>query len=116
SFERRLDRVLLAPGFSYAEQFAGTNGIGTALESGSATQVLGHEHYAEDLETFACAAVPIHDPITGRLLGVLDLTCRRSDTDTLLLALAETTAEQIQQALLVASRQGELALLHAYRQ
>jgi len=32
--ERHLDRVQLAPGFSYAEEFAGTNGIGTALESG----------------------------------------------------------------------------------
>ena len=30
--ERHLDRVLLAPGFSYAEEFVGTNGIGTALE------------------------------------------------------------------------------------
>jgi transcriptional regulator of acetoin/glycerol metabolism len=31
--ERHLDRVQLAPGFSYAEEFAGTNGIGTALEN-----------------------------------------------------------------------------------
>ena len=32
--ERHLDRVLLAPGFSYAEEFVGTNGIGTALGGG----------------------------------------------------------------------------------
>ena len=32
--ERHLDSIQLAPGFSYAEKFAGTNGIGTALESG----------------------------------------------------------------------------------
>src|SRR6185437_13997820 len=44
--ERHLDRVQLAPGFSYAEEFAGTNGIGTALESGRAAHVSGHEHYA----------------------------------------------------------------------
>ena len=31
---RHLDTVQLAPGFSYAEEFVGTNGIGTALEGG----------------------------------------------------------------------------------
>ena len=31
--ERHLDGVKLAPGFSYAEDRVGTNGIGTALES-----------------------------------------------------------------------------------
>jgi transcriptional regulator of acetoin/glycerol metabolism len=28
---RALDRVQLAPGYSYAEDFVGTNGIGTTL-------------------------------------------------------------------------------------
>ena len=32
--ERHLDAIMLAPGFSYAEDIVGTNGIGTALESG----------------------------------------------------------------------------------
>ena len=32
--ERHLDSIMLAPGFSYAEDVVGTNGIGTALESG----------------------------------------------------------------------------------
>ena len=32
--ERHLDGVKLAPGFSYAEELVGTNGIGTALEGG----------------------------------------------------------------------------------
>ena len=33
--ERHLDRVQLAPGFSYAEKFVGTNGIGTAAQARS---------------------------------------------------------------------------------
>jgi transcriptional regulator of acetoin/glycerol metabolism len=57
--ERHLDHVQLLPGFSYAEQFVGTNGIGTALESGQAAHVFGHEHYAEHLEDLACAAAPV---------------------------------------------------------
>ena len=32
--ERHLDSIMLAPGFSYAEDIVGTNGIGTALEAG----------------------------------------------------------------------------------
>jgi sigma-54 dependent transcriptional regulator, acetoin dehydrogenase operon transcriptional activator AcoR len=114
--ERHLDRVRLAPGFSYAEQFVGTNGIGTALEAGSATQVFGHEHYAENLENLACAGVPIHDPISGRLAGLIDLTCWRKDAEALLLTLAKNTADQIQHALLTHSEMREFAVLQAYRQ
>ena len=57
--ERHLGSIQLAPGFSYAEEFAGTNGIGTALESGQAAHVSGHEHYAGQLVDLARAAVPI---------------------------------------------------------
>ena len=113
--ERHLDSVLLAPGFSYAEQFVGTNGIGTALEAGTATHVFGHEHYAENLEDLACAGVPIHDPISGRTVGAVDLTCWRKDAESLLLTLAKTTAEQIRQALLADSGLHELELFRAYR-
>jgi transcriptional regulator of acetoin/glycerol metabolism len=63
--ERHLDSIQLAPGFSYAEEFAGTNGIGTALESGQAAHVSGHEHYAGQLVDLACAAVPIRHPVSG---------------------------------------------------
>ena len=52
---RHLDQVKLAPGFSYAEESVGTNGIGTALEVGRPMHVFGHEHYAENLEDLACA-------------------------------------------------------------
>src|ERR1039458_5027805 len=57
--ERRLAAKHLLPGFSYAEESAGTNGIATALESGQPAHVFGHEPYAEHLEDLACAAVPI---------------------------------------------------------
>jgi len=90
--DAHLDRVNLAPGFSYAEEYVGTNGIGTALEGGRPMQVFGHEHYAENLEDLACAGVPIHHPISGKTIGAVDLTCWRRDADPLLLALAKTTA------------------------
>ncbi|MFD1044418.1 GAF domain-containing protein, partial [Kibdelosporangium lantanae] len=111
---RHLESVELAPGFSYGEQFVGTNGIGTALADGRPTHVFGHEHYAENLENLACAGVPIHDPISGKTIGAVDLTCWREDAGQLLVALARTTAEQIRQALLGNSDVRELALFQAY--
>ncbi|WP_433305882.1 sigma-54-dependent Fis family transcriptional regulator [Actinoplanes sp. CA-030573] len=112
--DAHLDRVNLAPGFSYAEEFVGTNGIGTALEGGRPMHVFGHEHYAEHLEDLACAGVPIHHPISGKTVGAVDLTCWRKDADPLLLTLAKTTAGQIQQALLADSGIRELELLQEY--
>jgi len=112
--ERHLDAVQLAPGFSYAEEYVGTNGIGTALEGGQPAAVFGHEHYAEDLEDLACAGVPIHDPISGKAVGAVDLTCWRRDADPLLIALAKTTADQITQAMLADSSARELQLMQEY--
>src|SRR5258708_6240125 len=112
--ERHLDGVKLAPGFSYAEELVGTNGIGTALEGGQPAHVFGHEHYAENLEDLACAGVPIHHPITGKTIGAVDLTCWRKDADPLLVALVKTAADQITQALLARSSAQELELLQEY--
>src|SRR5580692_12814906 len=112
--DRHLDGVNLAPGFSYAEEFVGTNGIGTALEGGQPMHVFGHEHYAEHLEDLACAGVPIRHPVSGRTIGAVDLTCWRKDADPLLIALAKTTADQITQALLADSSARELQLMQEY--
>jgi transcriptional regulator of acetoin/glycerol metabolism len=112
--ERHLDRVQLAPGFSYAEKLVGTNGIGTALESGQAAHVFGHEHYAEHLEDLACAAVPIRHPISGKTVGAVNLTSWHRDASRLLIALAQSTARQVTQGLLDDSSAGELQLLREY--
>jgi sigma-54 dependent transcriptional regulator, acetoin dehydrogenase operon transcriptional activator AcoR len=113
---RHLERVELVPGFSYGEQFVGTNGIGTALAEGRSMHVFGHEHYAENLENLACAGEPIRHPISGKTVGAVDLTCWRRDAGRLLVALARTTAEQIRQALLTYSDMRELTLFRAYLQ
>lgn len=113
--ERHLDRVLLAPGFSYAEDVVGTNGIGTALEMGGPAHVFGHEHYAENLEELACAGVPLQHPITGRVVGAIDLTCWRKDSGPLLLTLARATAEQIHQSLLTNAGAEQHGLLQEYQ-
>jgi sigma-54 dependent transcriptional regulator, acetoin dehydrogenase operon transcriptional activator AcoR len=112
--ERALDGIKLAPGFSYAEDRVGTNGIGTAIEAGGPAHVFGHEHYAEDLDRFGCAGVPIHDPVSGKTVGVIDLTCWRKDADPLMISLVKATADQITQALVTASSSRDIDLLQEY--
>src|SRR6202012_3082040 len=112
--ERHLDGIMLAPGFSYAEDRVGTNGIGTALESGGPTHVFGHEHYAERLEGMACAGVPLPDRVAGKTIGVIDLTCWRRDADPLMLSLVRSTADQINQSLAETSNGRDLRLLQEY--
>jgi transcriptional regulator of acetoin/glycerol metabolism len=112
--ERQLDSIMLVPGFSYAEEVVGTNGIGTALESGGPAHVFGHEHYAEHLEGMACAGVPVRDPVSGKTVGVLDLTCWRRDADPLMMSLVRSTAGQLTQALAETSSNRDVRLLQEY--
>ena len=109
-----LDAVLLAPGYSFAEEFAGTNGIGTALETGRPAFIRGGEHYVGPFGRLACAGAPIRDPVTGRMIGVVDLTCWARDSDPLLTALAKSAGGQIEDRMRASAHESEIALLEAY--
>lgn len=109
-----LDTVSLAPGYSLAEEVAGTNGIGTALETGQPTFIGGSEHYVAMFTGFACAGSPIRDPITGRVIGAVNLSCLADRSDPLLLALATSASRHIEDRLRVVANESETALLEAY--
>lgn len=114
ALRNRLDQVYLAPGFSYSEESVGTNGIGTALEGREPAQVFGHEHYSERLQELACAGVPIRNPVTGKLEGVVDVTCWRSEAGPMMASLAQTVAGRINAAMWDNSGVRETALLREY--
>ena len=111
-----LDEILLAPGSVYSEGGVGTNGIGTALAQHTPTFVQGAEHFSEGLTTWACAGAPIIDPCTGRVLGVIDLTCRECDASPLMLPLARRAAAEIGQHLVSNSGPMERAVLRSFLQ
>lgn len=98
--QAHLDTVLAAPGFVYSEELAGTNGLGTTLEHGRPAVIVGGEHFCERLLAMTCVGVPLVDPMTGRLEGVIDLTCQEPETSPLMLPLALQTADEITSALL----------------
>ncbi|MDT7539708.1 MAG: sigma-54 dependent transcriptional regulator, acetoin dehydrogenase operon transcriptional [Actinomycetota bacterium] len=95
-----LDEIRLAPGFGYGEAAVGTNAIGTALQNRAPTVVQAHEHFADALTRMACAAATVTDPRTGRLMGVVDLSCEAGDFSALMLPLAKRAAWEIEQRLL----------------
>jgi transcriptional regulator of acetoin/glycerol metabolism len=105
SLLRALDSVHLAPGFSYAEREAGTNGLGLALADRSPTLVQAEQHYALSLCTYTCAAAPVLDPLTGRLEGAVNLTTWSRSSSELLLALAQSAAGSTA-SLMLARTQG----------
>jgi transcriptional regulator of acetoin/glycerol metabolism len=114
SLIRRLDSVDLAPGFRYAESEVGTNGIGTALEVGGPILVLGAEHYTGVLRGFACAGAPITHPVTGGLLGVLDITTQAKNSNAVLLSFAKLAARRIQERIIEEANALDQALLSDY--
>ncbi|MBB6564556.1 GAF domain-containing protein [Kribbella sandramycini] len=105
SLLRALDAVHLAPGFAYSERETGTNGLGLALADRAPTLVRAEEHYAQSLCTYTCAAVPVLDPLTGRLEGSVNLTTWYKSSSELLLALAQSAASNTT-ALMLARSQG----------
>ncbi|MCU1396406.1 MAG: putative transcriptional regulator [Ilumatobacteraceae bacterium] len=110
----RLDRISLAPGFIYAEHSVGTNAIGTALEQRRPAFVGGPEHFAEALIPMVCAAAPIIDPQSGRVLGAVDLSCRFADGSPLMLPLATRTAREIESRLVDQSRVADRVALQRF--
>lgn len=114
SIRGAMDDVRLARGYSYSEQFVGTNGIGTALEMRMPALVLGREHYTDDLADLSCAGVPILHPVSGKLLGVLDLTTWAANGGGLLMTLAKTAARHIQDRILTQALEAETAPFNAF--
>jgi sigma-54 dependent transcriptional regulator, acetoin dehydrogenase operon transcriptional activator AcoR len=104
SLLRALDDVHLAPGFAYSEREAGTNGLGLALADRVPTVVRAEEHYSMSLCTYTCAAVPVLDPMTGRLEGSVNLTTWSRSSSDLLLALAQSAAGNTAALMLARSR------------
>jgi sigma-54 dependent transcriptional regulator, acetoin dehydrogenase operon transcriptional activator AcoR len=114
SFRRHLDRIWLAPGFGYAEEHVGTNGIGTARETRQITFVGGSEHFTAPLRAMACATAPITDPLTGRLAGLVDITCWSSGDGPVMSAVVCSAAGDIERRLLELGSERERTLLEEF--
>ncbi len=69
---KKLEGLNFRVGANWSEQFAGTNAVGVALATGQPSQVFHAEHFCRDLHGFTCSAVPIRNPFSKQIIGVLD--------------------------------------------
>jgi transcriptional regulator of acetoin/glycerol metabolism len=69
-----LHRVNARPGGLWEENVVGPNGVGEALECRSPALIFGPEHFCENWQLWVCYGAPVRDPLSGELLGVVDLS------------------------------------------
>ncbi|MFJ1969379.1 SpoIIE family protein phosphatase [Streptomyces sp. NPDC087903] len=114
SLARSLPEIQRVPGFVFSERFAGTNGIGLALAERQLIQVHGAEHFAQRSQESACRAIPVRDPLSGQVEGVLCFGYPRSAEDPALAAVITKAAQAIEDRLLEQRSSRERTLLQTY--
>ncbi|HEY0636218.1 MAG TPA: transcriptional regulator [Pseudonocardiaceae bacterium] len=70
----RADTLGFGEGATWTEEHVGTNAIGTALAERAPVQLFSAEHFEQGQHPWYCSAAPVHDPRTGELLGVVDVS------------------------------------------
>ena len=74
ALRRKAEGMLFVEGADWSERAVGTSAPGTALTLDHGIQIQGAEHFNRIVHPWSCTAVPVHDPASGRILGVIDIT------------------------------------------
>ncbi|MCS5718103.1 GAF domain-containing protein [Herbiconiux sp. CPCC 205763] len=99
--KRSAEEMRFVEGAGWSERQVGTSAPGTALELDHGIQIHDEEHYALRVHGWSCTAVPVHDPETRRILGVIDITGDARAVDPHTLPLIEATAAAAEAELMV---------------
>ncbi|MGY4901831.1 GAF domain-containing protein [Streptomyces sp. 900116325] len=112
---RRAGQMNFVEGARWSESVAGTNAPGTAIAVDRPVQVFAAEHFLRPVQQWTCAAAPLHDPRTGRVLGAVDITGgnRLAHPHSLAFVQAVARAAESQLALLAPSPAEESVQLSA---
>ena len=89
-------------GANWSEAAVGTSAPGTALAVDGSVQIRGAEHFNRLVQPWSCTAVPVRDPESRRVLGVLDVTGGDEVVTPQAQLLVDATARAIEGELLVA--------------
>lgn len=101
ALQRRAEGMMFVPGADWSEATVGTSAPGTALALGRGIQIAGAEHYQRAVHAWSCTAVPFHDPDSGAVLGVVDITGKATAVAPHTLSLVEATVAAAQAQLRV---------------
>jgi signal transduction histidine kinase len=112
---RAADSMNFTEGALWSETGAGTNAVGTALAADHAVQIFATEHFSEVVHRWTCSAAPVHDPETGALLGVIDLTGLEKNVHPQSLAVVASTARAVEAYLRDRVRERDALLRARYQ-
>lgn len=101
SLKSRAESMMFVEGADWNESVAGTSAPGTALALDQAVQIRRTEHFNMLVHDWSCTAVPVHDPQTREVLGVIDITGGDQAVDRHTMPLVEATALAAETELLV---------------
>ena len=96
---RKAETVNFVAGGRWDDQSVGTNALDLANRLGQPAMVFSAEHYAPIVHNWVCWAAPVLDPVSGRRLGVIDLSTTWDRTHPIGLATARVMARLIETAL-----------------
>ena len=74
TMQRKAEQVNFVPGGRWDESSVGTNALDLALRQGTPATVYSAEHFSPAVHGWVCYAAPLTHPVTGDVLGVLDLS------------------------------------------
>ncbi|MGW9022330.1 hypothetical protein ACWGOE_12685 [Leucobacter chromiiresistens] len=99
----RAEEMGFRAGMDWSERAVGTSAPGSALALDHALQVLGAEHFARAVHPWSCTAAPVHDPASGAIIGVIDVTGGDGAAAPHLMPLMEATLAAVEAELQLAA-------------
>ena len=100
---RKAETVNFVPAARWDDESVGTNALDLANRLSRPSMVFSAEHYAPIVHNWVCWAAPVHDPVTGAQLGVIDLSTTWDRTHPIGLATARVLARLIETAMPLSS-------------
>ncbi|WP_432791195.1 GAF domain-containing protein [Brevibacterium sp. K11IcPPYGO002] len=88
----RAEAMGFVSGSDWSEEVMGTSAPALALRSGRPVQVSRAEHFAPDVHSWSCSAVPVTHPLTGHVIGIIDVTGGDDAVSSIVLPLLSSTA------------------------
>jgi transcriptional regulator of acetoin/glycerol metabolism len=96
---RKAETVNFVAGGRWDDESVGTNALDLANRLAAPAMVFSAEHYASIVHNWVCWAAPLHDPVTGTQLGVIDISTTWDRTHPIGLATARVLARLIETAM-----------------
>ena len=96
---RKAETVNFVAGARWDDMSVGTNALDLATRSGRAAMVFSAAHFAPIVHNWVCWAAPVHHPISGEQIGVIDLSTTWDRTHPIGLATARMMARLIENAM-----------------